>query len=68
MLLPLEFPLSNDKLVFNLYDYDTLCDDIVCSMTFSLKDILKVDSSRKIKKAKNEKDKKNESKLKKKMT
>jgi hypothetical protein len=52
MLLPLEVPLSNDKLVFNVYDYDTIGDDLVCSMTFSLKEILKTDSSRKINAAK----------------
>ena len=51
MLLPLELPLSNDKLVFNLYDSDTLSDDLVCSMNFSLKEILSKDSSRQIRKA-----------------
>jgi len=51
MLLPLELPLSNDKLVFNLYDKDMVGDDLVCSMTFSLKEILKSDSSRRIRAA-----------------
>ena len=51
MLLPLELPLSNDKLVFNLYDKDLVGDDLVCSMTFSLKEILKSDSSRRIRAA-----------------
>ena len=65
MLLPLELPLSNDKLVFNLFDKDLVGDDLVCSMTFSLKEILKSDSSRRIRAAA-DKNKKPEDKSKKK--
>jgi len=47
MLLPLEVPLSKAKLTFSLYDYDRgQRDDLVASMGFSLKEILKTDSSK----------------------
>lgn len=47
MLLPLELPLSNDVLMFQLFDQDLMKgDDLVCSLKFSIKDILKTDSSR----------------------
>ena len=49
MMLPLELPASNDKLVFNVYDQDFGSgDDLVCSMYFSIKEILKTDSSKKV--------------------
>ena len=46
MMLPLELPLSNDELKFEVYDYDLTGDDLVCAMKFFIKDILKSDSSR----------------------
>jgi hypothetical protein len=47
MVIPLELPLSNDTLKFTMYDYDFgMRDDMVCSFKFSIKDILKSDSSR----------------------
>lgn len=46
MLLPLELPLSNDVLKFEVYDYDLTGDDLVCAMKFSIKELLKTDSSR----------------------
>jgi hypothetical protein len=47
MLLPLELPLANDDLKFQIYDHDTAVrDDLVCTMKFSIKEILKTDSSR----------------------
>ena len=46
MLLPLELPLSNDTLTFQLYDEDKLGDDIICSLKFSIKDLLKNDTPR----------------------
>lgn len=46
-MIPLEMPLSNDQLIFNVYDQDFATgDDLVCSMYFSIKDILKSDSSK----------------------
>jgi len=48
ILIPLELPAANDSLCFNLYDYDaTARDDLVASMKFSIKEILKIDSSMK---------------------
>jgi len=41
MLIPLELPASKDRLLFNLYDWDATGDDLVASMRFSIKDILK---------------------------
>lgn len=47
MLLPIEVPLSNDELKFQIYDHDTAArDDLVCTMKFSIKELLKTDSSR----------------------
>ena len=47
MLIPLELPSSNDKLEFKVYDYNKATpDELVCSMNFSIKDILKTDSSK----------------------
>ena len=46
MMLPLELPLSNDELKFEVYDYDLTGDDLVCAMKFSIKELLKSDSSR----------------------
>jgi hypothetical protein len=46
MHLPLELPLSNDELKFEVYDYDLTGDDLVCAMKFSIKEFLKTDSSR----------------------
>ena len=47
MLLPLEVPLSKEMLTFSLYDYDFgTRDELVASMKFSLKEILKTDSSK----------------------
>ena len=46
-LLPLELPASNDIIKFQLYDHDTLArDDLVATMQFSIKEMLKTDSSK----------------------
>ena len=48
MHLPLELPLSSDSLIFQMFDKDNMlkADDLVCTMKFSIKEILKIDSSR----------------------
>jgi hypothetical protein len=41
MLLPVQWPVASDRLVFGLYDYDkTGANDLVGSMKFSIKEIL----------------------------
>lgn len=41
MLIPLELPASKDALSFKLYDYDTTGDDLVGSLNFSIKQMIK---------------------------
>lgn len=46
-LLPLELPASNDIIKFQLYDHDTIGrDDLVATMQFSIKEMLKTDSTK----------------------
>jgi hypothetical protein len=41
MLLPVQWPVASDRLVFKLYDYETTgSDELVGSMKFSIKDII----------------------------
>ena len=40
MLLPVQWPVASNRLVFKLYDYNKLGDTLVGSMIFSIKDIV----------------------------
>ena len=45
-LMPLELPASNDLITFQLYDHDLVgTDDLCASLQFSIKEMLKTDSS-----------------------
>ena len=39
--LPIQWPLSSDRFVISTWDYDKVNDEIVGSMFFSLKDLVK---------------------------
>lgn len=42
MLLPIQWPVASNRLVFGLYDYDSAgSDELVASMIFSIKEIVK---------------------------
>ena len=40
-LLPLQFPSANDRLIFQLWDQNKVVDELVGSLKFSLKEIIK---------------------------
>jgi len=43
MLLPIQWPVASNRLVFKLFDYDSAgSDELVSSMIFSIKEIVKV--------------------------
>jgi hypothetical protein len=43
MLLPIQWPVASNRLVFKLFDYDSAgSDELVGSMVFSIKDIISV--------------------------
>ena len=39
-------PISNDNLVFEVYDQDLMSTELVCTLKMSIKEILKTDSSK----------------------
>lgn len=42
MWLPIQWPVASNRLIFKVYDYDKAgSDELVGSMTFSIKDIVK---------------------------
>ena len=46
ILIPLEMPISNDNLTFEVYDKDMMSTELVCTLKMSIKEILKTDSSK----------------------
>ena len=46
MLVPVELPIKEDKLILKVYDQDPVSDELVCSVHISMKSILKCDISK----------------------
>lgn len=44
LLLPLQIPTASDRLIFKLYDHNTVTDELVGSIKFSIKELMKAEN------------------------